>query len=167
MRGKLYNISNIRTRERITPACAGKTICLFSCIHKGQDHPRLCGENVGESLGETVAGGSPPPVRGKQIPNLDHFQLLRITPACAGKTRISTNLYISPKDHPRLCRENQENLKLFHTLLGSPPPVRGKLFYDETTYFLLRITPACAGKTVVQNSHLYVMKDHPRLCGEN
>ena len=46
VRGKLGNHEKSRTRSRITPACAGKTV--GSTTHKGtaQDHPRVCGENL-------------------------------------------------------------------------------------------------------------------------
>ena len=91
---------------RITPACAGKT-CLQSGGNRwGEDHPRLCGENRGESYEAFVEKGSPPPVRGK----LDIIPLCRlrdrITPACAGKTFHCTAKNPRREDHPRLCGEN-------------------------------------------------------------
>ena len=31
----------------------------------------------------------------------------------------------------------------------------------------MRITPACAGKTLIDSSHDRAIGDHPRVCGEN
>ena len=51
-------------------------------------------------------------------------------------------------------------------MLGSPPPMRGKVL----SYFFLRlfyrITPAYAGKSCREKSLQTAFWDHPRLCGE-
>ena len=53
-----------------------------------EDHPRVCGENFFTRVLRAFNQGSPPRVRGKpnQVSSvrLSH----RITPACAGKTKI-------------------------------------------------------------------------------
>ena len=75
-------------QQRITPACAGKTPHIAPLEASGQDHPRVCGENGKTYKVEGAEMGSPPRVRGK----LSAVQLRplgeRITPACAGKTRL-------------------------------------------------------------------------------
>ena len=50
---------------------------------------------------------------------------------------------------------------------GSPPRVRGKLADFSELFHAVRITPACAGKTLVRLSLSTRIKDHPRVCGEN
>ena len=50
---------------RITPACAGKTFPLLSAERTGQDHPRVCGENLMMTRRRQLLLGSPPRVRGK------------------------------------------------------------------------------------------------------
>ena len=50
---------------------------------------------------------------------------------------------------------------------GSPPHLRGKLWYLFYQCFCQRITPAPAGKTQVQPVHRPSVQDHPRTCGEN
>ena len=90
--------------------------------------------------------GSPPPMRGKVLLRCVQVGISRITPAYAGK---SAGCHIQPKpdrDHPRLCGEKPNWNGLAHTVLGSPPPMRGK----GTTSSKF---PAC-------------LEDHPRLCGE-
>ena len=49
---------------------------------------------------------------------------------------------------------------------GSPPHVRGKAFTPRWYAVLLRITPACAGKSTAAAAVLAPGRDHPRMCGE-
>ena len=91
---------------RITPACAGKTKANVMPIRVSKDHPRLRGENLPLSSCVASIGGSPPLARGKQIKAFCMGKILRITPACAGKTSDSTHKVAAFKDHPRLRGEN-------------------------------------------------------------
>ena len=72
-----------------------------------EDHPRVCGENGLNSISLPRSSGSPPRVRGKQIWLVVKMLSNRITPACAGKTRLSRLYYSYPRDHPRVCGENE------------------------------------------------------------
>ena len=76
-------------RGRITPACAGKTAARRDLLPSSRDHPRVCGENLGESYEEFVEKGSPPRVRGKHARYRAPDCPCGITPACAGKTGAS------------------------------------------------------------------------------
>ena len=51
--------------------------------------------------------------------------------------------------------------------LGSPPRVREKPSFKSQTTPKIRITPACAGKTVSASLNLRLHEDHPRVCGKN
>src|SRR5690554_753673 len=72
--------------ERITPACAGKTISNTSSKKTHEDHPRVCGKDQSLKTAMCWWRGSPPRVRER--PYLTHLpkKPTRITPACAGKT---------------------------------------------------------------------------------
>ena len=90
----------------------------------------------------------------------------RITPACAGNSRISRLAAFSSRDHPRVCGE-QCSLD-FETFLheGSPPRVRGTAARPKLSTSIVRITPACAGNSYFR-FHLFCGQgDHPRVCGE-
>ena len=50
---------------------------------------------------------------------------------------------------------------------GSPPPTRGKQSKKGTDCHMLGITPAYAGKTIDSTDLNVIVKDHPRLRGEN
>ncbi len=88
--------------RRITPACAGKTLCACRLHRKISDHPRVCGENPSARIDLGVTLGSPPRVRGKLRTVAIQDGRGRITPACAGKTlrkwRISV---VDPSPQPR------------------------------------------------------------------
>ena len=149
VRGKLSANTYDSKASRITPACAGKTCLYINFIYYIQDHPRVCGENLLAEEGLSEAAGSPPRVRGKPD-NLDeHDLIIRITPACAGKTKEQGGSYPSHKDHPRVCGENISHFARLSHAGGSPPRVRGKLARQKIWTTQDRITPACAGKTQV------------------
>ena len=66
-----------------------------------------------------------------------------------------------------MCGENQRFPQQVPPLPGSPPRVRGKLRDDAYSGSLPRITPACAGKTLLRRFQRHLFQDHPRVCGEN
>ena len=147
MRGKLPLDCVPAVVERITPACAGKTTVKNVLKPFTQDHPRVCGENLSTIFCSSFCGGSPPRVRGKLYNGRVVTLRARITPACAGKTSRFPLLYISNRDHPRVCGENLLSHTFSETLPGSPPRVRGKRGYMDPDPHRVGITPACAGKT--------------------
>ena len=106
MRGKLAEKGANTFKTRITPACAGKTIYKGVTFQLREDHPRVCGENRRARNGNRSVLGSPPRVRGKPFENPTMATLLRITPACAGKTWEPVGVVRIAKDHPRVCGEN-------------------------------------------------------------
>ena len=75
------------------------------------------------------------------------FQLLRITPAYAGKRAVSGISLAVSWDHPRLCGEKARLAGGGDKLWGSPPPMRGKVGNTKIPQKILRITPAYAGKS--------------------
>ena len=50
---------------------------------------------------------------------------------------------------------------------GSPPHVRGPLFYFRLLSRYSGITPACAGTTLAKGRLTAVSGDHPRMCGDH
>ena len=92
--------------SRITPAGAGKTMCVTIRTKTLQDHPRRCGENCSDTKIDILGVGSPPQVRGKLYEILAAATVYGITPAGAGKTRLARDGFKRRKDHPRRCGEN-------------------------------------------------------------
>ena len=110
--------------------------------------------------------GSPPRVRGKAPFLCYPLNDQGITPACAGKSDPVTEQRAVAWDHPRVCGE--KCLCFLHGLglPGSPPRVRGKANRCMRRWKAFWITPACAGKSNFLCIVLYLVWDHPRVCGE-
>ena len=89
MRGKVHKMNHSDLCSRITPAYAGKRHSLFHSTEVEQDHPRLCGEKSRNISQVLIMQGSPPPMRGKVSLTLAADVCGRITPAYAGKSRMS------------------------------------------------------------------------------
>ena len=53
-----------------------------------------------------------------------------------------------------------------HNDWGSPPRVRGKVIRRRLDVRRRRITPACAGKSLLRFFWRCFCRDHPRVCGE-
>ena len=71
---------------RITPACAGNREGILSWTNDGEDHPRVCGEQISSALRIGARVGSPPRVRGTDQEISSGIDTERITPACAGNS---------------------------------------------------------------------------------
>ena len=134
---------------RITPACAGNTLVNANIVNFRTDHPRVCGEHgiSGEEFNRLP--GSPPRVRGTLHLSHEDCHLSRITPACAGNTIHVACLFSIWWDHPRVCGEHLKRWRKSSRKEGSPPRVRGTLTVLSTPHLLARITPACAGNTIL------------------
>ena len=89
-----------------------------------------------------------------------------ITPACAGKSRRKTTDRFCSRDHPRVCGEKGHGSELRGRQVGSPPRVRGKVYFLQQGDFTIRITPAYAGKRRSAPAPTSKARDHPRVCGE-
>ena len=110
----------------------------------------------------------------------------RITPAYAGKRMLPSYSRGRMQDHPRLCGEKLDHIRVFLVRVGSPPPMRGKSGFVFVGFAVLGspppmrgkdsfeyrfpmqkgITPAYAGKRLYAADFIEVMLNHPRLCGE-
>ena len=110
--------------------------------------------------------GSPPHVRGKDLQRLQAHAGRGITPACAGKSRISGRFFFCMRDHPRMCGEKLDAQRSTRKTIGSPPHVRGKVLRAGTGRRRDGITPACAGKRALCLAGRTAPRDHPRMCGE-
>ena len=126
MRGKVHEMLFCKLLNRITPAYAGKSFSF--------------------SLSITCLLGSPPPMRGKAKAHIDKKVDSGITPAYAGKSIGSAPAIRALWDHPRLCGEKSEASSFSASLLGSPPPMRGKVKDFFGVHSPSGITPAYAGK---------------------
>ena len=105
MRGKASRVAADTMIDGITPAYAGKSQIIVNLICGKQDHPRLCGEKHRNCHLLQALPGSPPPMRGKAASNRVDMDSAGITPAYAGKRKLSVLGDPHRQDHPRLCGE--------------------------------------------------------------
>ena len=110
--------------------------------------------------------GSPPRVRGKAKKRCRSCPLTRITPAYAGKRPAASAARSAKWDHPRVCGEKFRFILLSLLSSGSPPRVRGKAGGCRTAAASSGITPAYAGKSLLNTDNTTAARDHPRACGE-
>ena len=91
---------------------------------------------------------------------------VRITPACAGKSRRTSSEPPRAQDHPRVCGEKMQSLSVWPMIAGSPPRVRGKAMTATAGDHPTRITPACAGKSYTSQHPLHSTGSPPRVRGK-
>ena len=111
--------------------------------------------------------GSPPRLRGTLKNRPERRLRFRITPAPAGNTVFPRSSRWLVKDHPRACGEHCLRAPLEFLMTGSPPRLRGTRTGRNSCRAGDRITPAPAGNTQTGCSFVYLLKDHPRACGEH
>ena len=166
VRGKAAPRAVIRQQIGITPACAGKSRARLYDLALVQDHPRVCGEKTSARMASSWSVGSPPRVRGKEQRLNKLYYTSGITPACAGKRRLTAFAARPRGDHPRVCGEKSGLCRTAEKIPGSPPRVRGKVSAAFFPFGTRGITPACAGKSAIRCTFSPMDWDHPRVCGE-
>ena len=152
VRGEVYEVIEQAAEDGITPACAGRRCHGSAARGSGRDHPRVCGEKSARAAQRRRSPGSPPRVRGEEIRECSATTMRRITPACAGRSRvigIQNNRY---QDHPRVCGEKISVLLPAPFAAGSPPRVRGEGGRWPRNPHRTGITPACAGRRLTKIS---------------
>ena len=141
--------ASVRDPLGITPARAGKT-GKFGCgVPNYQDHPRSCGKDLHNSPARNDFPGSPPLVRERRVCRRGNAERAGITPARAGKTFDVRKKAFLRRDHPRSCGKDKWYRRFIGKELGSPPLVRERRRVAVVGGVGQGITPARAGKTVM------------------
>ena len=166
MRGKGQQAIHRVHGSRITPAHAGKSKSKALSMMDTWDHPRTCGEKPDLRYFFPGQIGSPPHMRGKAVQRPEPESAAGITPAHAGKSLVVVCGDAGRWDHPRTCGEKATRHGYSSTGLGSPPHMRGKGTEKVIIIEITGITPAHAGKRLVEKIVKNLLKDHPRTCGE-
>ena len=135
-----------------------------------EDHPRVCGEKNDRRVQHTGAMGSPPRMRGKALVLVLAIVNQRITPAYAGKSRLSARRPDAHRDHPRVCGEKSTTRAAGSILPGSPPRMRGKAARAVCDDVAAGITPAYAGKRLKRSrstvSPVAIVPLFPSVCNK-
>ena len=153
--------------EGIIPAYAGNTSFMFNRLACRRDHPRVCGEHVGQVNDAACTGGSSPRMRGTRANRPLTPWPTGIIPAYAGNTMCATPALPSTRDHPRVCGEHVHCGSVFLAAWGSSPRMRGTPSSTRIHPTSRGIIPAYAGNTLSLISPRPCCRDHPRVCGEH
>ena len=165
-RGTEYQYAERSCIYGITPACAGNSKRIV-CTHTGyRDHPRLRGEQGFKVIHNFGLVGSPPLARGTVCAERKIQCRTRITPACAGNSSVQKWVAGYARDHPRLRGEQRYITIHIFARLGSPPLARGTVLISLSNAGFDGITPACAGNRIIATANRLMLRDHPRLRGE-
>ena len=167
VRGALRNVDRPIAPNRLTPACAGSTRTASSRSRRRSTHPRVCGEHIEQRNAGIIEFDSPPRVRGAPLSGLCCHRCCRLTPACAGSTSTAAPSRASTPTHPRVCGEHPCTHLANVGYADSPPRVRGARSCRVIVRCRCRLTPACAGSTVMVSSVTPANLTHPRVCGEH
>ena len=167
VRGKLTRFTADDAGPGLIPACAGKTFPQRHRSNQPGAHPRVCGENGNKAGNGAQVAGSSPRVRGKRQQALQRLCEVGLIPACAGKTFVRVAASVDKRAHPRVCGENALCFLVDLVCQGSSPRVRGKRQLSPRISTVLRLIPACAGKTCSLIFLISSLRAHPRVCGEN
>ena len=146
-RGALAVLAHLDAYGGIIPACAGSTQTLPTQRIRHEDHPRLRGEHLDRDECSDMRKGSSPLARGAQRQRREGRELRGIIPACAGSTRLSSELAICIRDHPRLRGEHRSRMSVPFCAKGSSPLARGAQEARVPGSQAFWIIPACAGST--------------------
>ena len=166
-RGKPRPRLRIRSRQRLIPAHAGKTMPPRSPRPPARAHPRSRGENSYIPGGDTGVKGSSPLTRGKQGTNRHDHHRPGLIPAHAGKTIARRFSGPCVRAHPRSRGENAQAPDARSIPRGSSPLTRGKLHAGGVGDRRGGLIPAHAGKTRPTRHQRKTAWAHPRSRGEN
>ncbi len=150
----------------ITPACAGSRRTATSPPLWRGEHPRVRGEQVGRCVDHAPSRGSPPRARGAGHRRRHVHRAGRITPACAGSSRLRLAGEAPRQDHPRVRGEQVVDVNVNGGTIGSPPRAWGAGAGAHGRRARPGITPACAGSRAPSGRASASGRDHPRVRGE-
>ena len=106
-------------------------------------------------------------MRGALKPDTFALIRLRIIPAYAGSTVLCLQIWLVARDHPRVCGEHENRVVDNSGSEGSSPRMRGARAGIRVTNSQPGIIPAYAGSTSFLVFIIFMIEDHPRVCGEH
>ena len=167
VRGAHRNSRAVIDERRLTPACVGSTCSRLAAPMRPPTYPRVCGEHHSRPAACNDSSDLPPRVRGALQEMRLNAHSLRLTPACAGSTRLQAHWFGCETTYPRVCGEHSSGASSAAATVDLPPRVRGARQRDQQRRDPHRLTPACAGSTPVDLELDVQVPTYPRVCGEH
>ncbi len=166
-RGRLASPNANTIYLGLTPAWAGKTSGMSSCVSTSMTHPRVGGEDRIAVPELRPSVDSPPRGRGRLSASSERREAHRLTPAWAGKTSLRFCDRCLLSTHPRVGGEDPWPGNRNCGIHDSPPRGRGRQRGSCRRAERSRLTPAWAGKTCARASTSWPRTTHPRVGGED
>ena len=153
-------------RPGIIPACAGNSSVSLDSEADSRDHPRMRGEQHICLRGYSRSLGSSPHARRTVRAHQHGPRHHGIIPACAGNSPRAGRPHDELEDHPRMRGEQCACSCAEPSGWGSSPHARGTAIFSLPLNPPAGIIPACAGNSYYAYSWQWVLRDHPRVRGE-
>ena len=126
VRGRLLPGRVVIPGSGLIPAGAGQTNSWSGRAWIVSAHPRRCGADHIARGGRDAALGSSPQVRGRQLRQRRRPPPLRLIPAGAGQTLVTSGASWATGAHPRRCGADARAAVVASPREGSSPQVRGR-----------------------------------------
>ena len=152
--------------QRFIPACAGNSDYCRRHVLLSAVHPRLRGELSPLMVNSFRNPGSSPLARGTQCGRAKGLTNARFIPACAGNSKMQTEITTACSVHPRLRGELRLLKHCVSLPHGSSPLARGTPSAKALRFAPARFIPACAGNSEARTAIPTLSPVHPRLRGE-
>ena len=148
--GRRAIFSAIPFGERNTPTCVGKTAEEWEeeCLQR--KHPHVRGEDRTSNSCTEKHMETPPRAWGRHGIRQVAAANIGNTPTCVGKTYLKKVLTTLIEKHPHVRGEDTWTVMLVLTTGETPPRAWGRPFIRVKSFFLIRNTPTCVGKTPSQ-----------------
>ena len=166
-RGTHQPREQFRHCQRVSPACAGNTLCSSLADHFQPGQPRVRGEHFQRQAGNPLNHGSAPRARGTRERRRSCRRRCRVSPACAGNTKSGVHPGRSPPGQPRVRGEHSDRDGRSLGYAGSAPRARGTLEPRRRQAAQDRVSPACAGNTYICAVTTSIRPGQPRVRGEH
>ncbi len=147
------------------PACAGEPLKPRPRRAWRAVYPRVCGGTGFNDVGEFLARGLSPRVRGNRAATIKTSTDFGSIPACAGEPRRRPSTSLGPSVYPRVCGGTAKPLIAQTMSLGLSPRVRGNHMAFSKHTQVGRSIPACAGEPYSRDDIWREGPVYPRVCG--
>ena len=172
---------------RNIPTSVGKTRQSGESSMLNTEHPHICGENGNRFRYSGLPIGTSPHLWGKPIAATRGLAFNRNIPTSVGKTCAhSVADIVNPGTSPHLWGKRWKLSTIFipgrniPTSVGKPqnitdstpvtgtsPHLWGKLTSSARRWYHTRNIPTSVGKTTAGKRIVFVIPEHPHICGEN
>ena len=166
MRGWTASDDDKAKRVEVSPACAGMDPARRFAHLIERCFPRMCGDGPLFDTEGVAFVKFPPHVRGWTAYELRQFQVMEVSPACAGMDRCQLGVSIACSRFPRMCGDGPDAAAARGDDPVFPPHVRGWTVSAVRRVRPPKVSPACAGMDPGIGLQLRTPAGFPRMCGD-